>query len=107
MQDIWPAVAAGRTSDEWPATRRACLSVGPRLQVMRSGRGSSSAACRMAVEMQMETETETETRPTDWTGWSGPEGVVKLPNREETINMGGIRDTERLARYQARYGEFY
>lgn len=49
-----------------------CLSVRPRLQVMRSGRGSSSAACRMAVEMQMQMqmETETETWPTDWTGQS-------------------------------------
>lgn len=32
---------------------------------------------------------------------------MKLPSRGKIFNMGGIRDTERLARYQARYGEFY
>lgn len=37
-----------------------------------------------------------------------PQGVGKAAQQGwETINMGGIRDTERLARYQARYGEFY
>lgn len=64
------------------------LSVRPRLQVMRSGRGSSSAACRMAVEMQTETETETETD-------ESLKGVVKLPSRGRTNQHG--RDT--------RYGE--
>lgn len=55
------------------------LSVRPRLQVMRSGWGSSSAACRMAVEMQTGTETETD---------ESLKGVVKLPSRGETNQRG-------------------
>lgn len=43
-----------------------CLSGRPRLQVMRSGRGPSSAACRMAVEMQIEMETETDESLREW-----------------------------------------